>query len=97
MPAERAKHNGHANIEACPYCKGTGEAASSPAVRFRALRDAHGLTQDSMATKIGISRAQVANLEAGRGDPSIALLMRTSDEFKVTVDWLLGRAPQEGK
>ena len=77
--------------ETCPYCKGTGKIAPSPAVRLRAMRDEKNLSQAEFANMVGISRAQVANLEAGRGNYSTDLLMRIADRFQVSVDWLLGR------
>jgi transcriptional regulator with XRE-family HTH domain len=77
--------------EVCPYCKGTGKIAPSPAVRLRAMRDEQNLSQAEFANMVGISRAQVANLEAGRGNYSTDLLMRIADRFQVSVDWLLGR------
>ena len=77
--------------EACPYCKGTGNVSPSPAVRLRALRDNRNLSQADFSNMVGISRAQVANLESGRGNYSTDLLLRIADRFEVSVDWLLGR------
>jgi transcriptional regulator with XRE-family HTH domain len=78
--------------ETCPYCKGTGKISPSPAVRLRALRDDRNLSQAEFANHVGISRAQIANLEAGRGTYSIELLVRIADKFQVSLDWLLGRS-----
>lgn len=76
----------------CPYCKGTGRVLPSPATRFLSLREREGLNQGEMASMIGISRGQLANLETARTAPSIDLLLRTVDRFPdVTADWLLGR------
>ena len=93
MAKERGNFNGASNLETCPYCKGTGKAAATPAMRFRAIREKHGLSQDQMAAKVNISRTQIVNIEAGRSDPGLSLLMRSADEFSVSVDWLLGRSP----
>jgi len=76
----------------CPLCKGKGKVEPDSITvgdRFRALRGV--LRQEEMSSRLGISRAQVANLEGGRGLPSIEVLTRAADEFTVTVDWLLGR------
>ena len=96
MTGRTRAFNGAANSslheEACPYCGGTGKTKANPAMRFRALREREGLDQTAMANRVGLSRTQITNIEAGRGDPSLTVLMRASDEFKVSVDWLLGRA-----
>lgn len=78
--------------EPCPYCKGTGKVSPSPSARLRALRDQQNLSQAEFANSVGISRAQVANLEVGRGNYSTDLLVRIADRFHVSVDWLLGRS-----
>ena len=78
--------------EACPYCRGTGKVAPSPAVRLRLLRDDHNLSQAEFANMVGVSRAQIANLEVGRSAYSIDLLVRIADRFRVSVDWILGRS-----
>lgn len=77
----------------CPLCKGKGKIAPdtvSVGDRLRALRGSK--TQVEMANLLGLSRAQVANLEGGRGNPSLETLMRAADEFDTTVDWILGKA-----
>lgn len=79
----------------CPLCKGAGTVDPDMITigdRLRALRGT--MRQEEMAQKIGIGRTQVANLEANRGQPSLAVLMTTADEFDVTVDWILGRTEQ---
>jgi transcriptional regulator with XRE-family HTH domain len=81
--------------EVCPYCKGTGKVAPSPAVRLRALRDNNNLSQADIANMVGVSLAQIANLESGRGNFSIDLLMRIADRFQISVDWILGRSSDD--
>ena len=76
----------------CPLCKGKGVV--NPEIisigdRLRALRGE--LRQKDMASKLGIIRSQVANLEGNRGQPSLEVLTTAADQFDVTVDWLLGR------
>lgn len=76
--------------ETCPYCKGTGRIEATLAVRLTALRQAKGVTQDEVAQAAGISRAQIANLERSRGEPSIPSLIKLAAYFNVTTDYILG-------
>lgn len=59
--------------------------------KIAALRDKRGLTQEDLASKIGISRASLSHYEKGRRDPDYNTLTKIADFFKVSVDYLLGR------
>jgi transcriptional regulator with XRE-family HTH domain len=64
----------------CPHCKGTGEleiASLGDALKY--YRTAAGMTQDELAEKAGIGRAQIANIEAGRSDTPVRMLMKLAD------------------
>lgn len=76
----------------CPYCDGTGECEATFGARLRALRNDKGLTQEEMSRMIGLSRPQIANLEANRSDPSMDTLRALMTKFDVSADWLLGAA-----
>ncbi|MDB5448071.1 MAG: hypothetical protein JWQ97_3388 [Phenylobacterium sp.] len=53
----------------CPYCNGTGElTAHCPGPLIKATRETLGLTQLELSAAVGLSRAQIANIEAGRSD-----------------------------
>jgi len=57
---------------------------------LRRLRTTHGLSQQALAQRIGITqRAYISNLEAGRKLPSSDLIVRIADVFSVTIDQLL--------
>lgn len=75
----------------CPLCDGTGEVKGRELTlgdRLRAAR--HNHTQDEVAAVVSISRAQIANLEADRGNPSIPVLIELAGYYRVSIDWLLG-------
>lgn len=76
--------------DVCPYCQGTGRIVASLSTRLTTLRTDRALTQDEVANAAGISRPQIANLERGRGEPSIPTLMRLAAFFHVSTDYLLG-------
>ena len=66
----------------CPHCDGTGRLSLERTTfgeMILARRKAAGFTQDQLAQKVQLSRAQVANLEGGRGDTSLKTLQRFAD------------------
>lgn len=82
MPDEATTRNGDAEYGA----------------RFKACRRAMGLTQDQAATKVGLTRSSIANIEAGRQMSTIADVARYADIFGVDPAWLaFGRVTVEGK
>ena len=78
----------------CPRCGGTGRIdpeAVTIGDRFLACRKKLGKTQAEVAPMIGISRAQLANLEGDRSRPGLEMLVKAADAFGASVDYLLGR------
>lgn len=76
--------------ETCPYCKGTGKVVASFQFRLVALRDAKGVTQLEASRNLGVSRAQLANLEIGRGGASVQFILKAAEYYNCTSDHLLG-------
>ncbi|MCH7549347.1 MAG: helix-turn-helix transcriptional regulator [Candidatus Krumholzibacteriota bacterium] len=58
--------------------------------RFRLCRGRR--TQGSVARDLGVSRAQIANIETNYASPSADLLKQAAALFGVSVDWLAGRS-----
>ena len=60
----------------CPYCDGTGDLGGNATVGSMILahRKARGITQQDLASLVGRSRPQIANIEAGRSDMPLSLL-----------------------
>lgn len=60
-------------------------------IRIKELRIAHGLTQVELANKLAVSKQAVSNWENNNIQPSIDMLVKISDFFGVSTDYLLGR------
>ncbi len=80
----------------CPYCCGTGKCEPTLAARVRAARNDIGLTQEQVADGLKISRAQLANMEAGRTKASLPVLIALADLYGKSLDWLVGRETSGG-
>lgn len=59
--------------------------------RIKQLRLERGLNQKSLGDAVGVSKQSVSNWENGNIMPSVDILIRLSDFFGVSTDYLLGR------
>lgn len=59
--------------------------------KIKKLRKENGLTQEKLAEQLRISTVYVGFLEAGKGSPSLRLLMKISRKFGVKVEDLFHR------
>lgn len=57
--------------------------------KLQVIRKSRGMTQESLADTLNVSRQAVTKWEAGQSYPDIANLIRISDLFRVTVDYLV--------
>lgn len=57
---------------------------------IKTLRLARGLTQVELANSLGISKQCVSNWENDYIQPSIDMLIKLAEYFKVSTDYLLG-------
>ncbi len=58
--------------------------------RIKQLRTERGITQVELAKKLNVSKQAVSNWENDNIQPSIEILMKLSDYFSVSCDYLLG-------
>jgi len=58
--------------------------------RIRSCRIQAKLSQDGLATILGMKRTNIANYEAGRVIPPGNVLVELAETFAVTTDYLLG-------
>ncbi len=63
---------------------------SAFSLRLRELRAAAKMTQREVAEHLGIQRSIYAYYETGAVEPSLTLLRRMADEYRVSVGYLLG-------
>ena len=61
------------------------------------MRKKAGITQDELATFLGVTKASVSKWENGQSMPDILLLPELATYFDVSVDELLGSEPQLSK
>ena len=66
-------------------------------MRLRELRNNSGLTQNAIATKLGVSGQTILNWENGIYEPKISQLIQLADLFNVSVDYLIERKPDNKK
>lgn len=60
------------------------------------LRAQSGESLQAVADAVGASRAHIWEVETGRTkNPSLELVRRLADHFKVSVAWLIGETPNE--
>jgi len=54
--------------------------------KLKVFRAMHDLTQESLASKLGVTRQTVVSIENGRYDPSIGLAFRIARLFNVQIE-----------
>lgn len=62
------------------------------AERIRELRQAHGLSQQELANKIGVSKSTINMYERGERKPPLDSQEALADYFNVDLDYLTGRS-----
>lgn len=62
--------------------------------RIRQLREARQWTQTDLAHVVGVSASAVNRWESGDKRPELPKVIRMSDLFGVSVDYLLGRTDE---
>lgn len=62
---------------------------------IKALRTRHGLSQVELAGCLSVTKQCVSNWENDNVQPSVDMLVRIADYFRVSTDVLLGRDTRE--
>ena len=58
--------------------------------RIRGLREDKDLTQEEMGKIVKETQKQISNWETGRNEPPYDILIRYTNYFKVSADYILG-------
>lgn len=58
---------------------------------FRALRARNNISQEELASALGIDRQTVSNWENGINAPSFGYMIKIADYYCITLDELVGR------
>lgn len=66
-------------------------------MKLRELRNKSGLTQNEIASKLGVSGQTILNWENGIYEPKINQLIQLADLFGVSIDYLVERKTGESK
>lgn len=64
------------------------------AQRLRSARETLGLTQEDVASALGIPRTSVISMEAGKRNVTALELRRLARLYRREVSWLLGEGPE---
>ena len=59
------------------------------------IRNKAGYSQDEMADRFGVSRQTVSKWENGLSYPEIDTIIKISETFHVSIDWLLKKENRE--
>lgn len=61
---------------------------------MRKIRESLGLTQAEAARRLGLSRQAYSNYELGKRQADYEMLLKISEDFRCSVEELLGRKPE---
>lgn len=60
--------------------------------QIRSLRKSHGLSQEDLSSRLGLTKQAVSQWERGIREPDFATLEKIADFFRVDTDYLIGRS-----
>ena len=60
-------------------------------LRLKMLRNETGMSQMAVAEKLGITQQAYANYERGARQPDLNMLLKISELFNVSVDYIIGK------
>jgi putative transcriptional regulator len=64
--------------------------------RVRELREKNGLTQEQLASRVGVSRQTIISIETGRYNPSLVLAYKLAKNFGRSIEEVFIFSEPEG-
>ncbi len=64
--------------------------------RVRELRERNGLTQEQLASRVGVSRQTIISIETGRYNPSLVLAYKLAKNFGRSIEEVFIFSEPEG-
>lgn len=64
--------------------------------RFRQLREESGVSMNQLARALDVSNAAICKWENGNAEPKVTYLIKLSEFFECTVDYLVGKTDDFG-
>jgi len=61
--------------------------------RIKDLRDENNMTQIRLSIELGVSQETISAYEIGKHYPSVKSLMRMSELFNTSMDYIMGMSP----
>ena len=61
------------------------------AERLRILRKEKGIRQEQLAQSLGVTQRKISYWERGQTEPDLLSILKISEYFDVTCDYLLGK------
>jgi len=62
-------------------------------LNLREIREQRGLTQEQLASMIGVNRSAISHYEADRNNPSLETTQKLARMLDCSIDDLIGNAP----
>lgn len=66
-------------------------------LRLKGLREGLNISQQTFASKLGVSQSTVGMWESGKREPNFTTIEKIADYFNVTTDYLLGRTDDKNQ
>ena len=65
--------------------------------RIKELRRSKHITQEKLASILGVTQSNLSGWETEKWQPDHATLLKLADYFEVSIDYLLGRTDESGE
>ena len=64
--------------------------------KLRELRKKRGISQEDLAKVLGVTKSTISKYELGQREPDINAILKISEQFGASVEYLLGVVDEDG-